>query len=101
MKNQDFVISRKTIHWLILGNFFLILLGAFAKINNWSFVESALSGGLLLFFTSWILILSDMIKHEIYHKSFWIITMFTIPFISMVFYIFQRRKLIRLGQRFS
>jgi hypothetical protein len=101
MENHDFKISNTTVYLLIIGNFFLILLGALAKINHWSIAESFLSGGLLLFFTSWVIILSDMLKHKIYNKTFWLISMFTIPFISMFFYIFQRHKLIRLGQKFS
>ncbi|WP_277875413.1 PLDc N-terminal domain-containing protein [Aequorivita sp. KMM 9714] len=54
----------------------------------------------MLFFSTWIIILSDMVKNKIYNKTFWIMTMFILPFISPIFYLIQRNRLIRLGQKF-
>lgn len=101
MKNQDFKIGIKTVWVLVIGNFILTLVGAFAKIQHWEFSQILLSMGLMLFFSTWIIILSDMVKSKIYHKTFWILTLFIMPSISTIFYLIQRNKLLRLGQKFG
>ena len=101
MENQDFKIGTKTIWFLIIGNFLLTALGALAKIQHRELSQFFLSFGLMLFFSTWIIVLSDMIKNKIYNKTFWILTMFVMPTIAAIFYLFQRDKLLRLGQKFS
>ena len=100
MKHKDFKIGIKTVWVLAIGNVLLTLLGTFAKIQHWEFSQFFLTIGLMLFFSTWIIILSDMVKHKIYNQTFWILTMFIIPFIATFFYLIQRNKLIRLGQKF-
>jgi len=99
MEKQDFVISLKTVWILVLGNFVLSFLGAMAKIQNWEFSQILLTIGLMLFFSAWIIIFNDMVKNKIYNKKFWILTMFIMPHISSIFYLFQRNKLLRLGNK--
>jgi hypothetical protein len=101
MQNQDFKIDIKTVWVLVIGNFLLTIIGAFAKIQQWEFSQILLTVGLMLFFSTWVIILSDMVKNKIYNKTFWILTMFIMPTISTVFYLIQRNKLLRLGHRFS
>lgn len=101
MKNQDFKIGLKTVWILVIGNFLLTMVGALAKIQHWEFSQILLSMGLMLFFSTWIIILSDMVKNNIYHKTFWILTMFIMPSISTIFYLIRRNKLLRLEQKFA
>ena len=101
MENQDFKISYKVVWFLVIGTFILTIVGAYAKIQHWNYSQLLLTVGLMLFFSTWVIILSDMIKNKIYNKTFWIITMFIMPSISTIFYVFQRNKLIRLGQKES
>ena len=101
MQNQDFKIDIKTVWVLVIGNFLLTIIGAFAKIQQWEFSQILLTVGLMLFFSTWVIILSDMVKNKIYNKTFWILTMFIMPTISTVFYLIQRNKLLRFGHRFS
>jgi hypothetical protein len=101
MKNQDFKISIKTVWILVIGNFFLSMFIITAEIRLWEFSDIIMTVGLMLFFSTWIIVLSDMVKNKIYNKSFWILTMFITPSISTFFYLVQRNKLIRLGQKFS
>ena len=101
MENQDIKIGIKTVWFLVIGNFLLTVLGALAKIQHWEFSQFFLTVGLMLFFSTWIIILSDMVKNKIYNKTFWIVTMFIMPTIATIFYLIQRNKLLRLGQRFS
>jgi len=101
MENQDFKIGIKMVWFLVIGNFLLTVLGALAKIQEWEFSQLFLTIGLMLFFSTWIIILSDMVKNKIYNKTFWVLTMFIMPTIGTIFYLIQRNKLLRLGQRFS
>jgi hypothetical protein len=97
MNNQDFKISFKTVWFLVVGNILLTVFGAFAKIQHWEYSQILLTIGLMLFFSTWVIILSDMVKNKIYNKTFWIMTMFIIPSIATILYMIQRNKLIRLG----
>lgn len=99
MNNQDFKISFKTVWFLVVGNILLTVFGAFAKIQHWNYSQILLTIGLMLFFSTWVIILSDMVKNKIYNKTFWIITMFIMPSIATIFYMIQRNKLIRLGEK--
>lgn len=99
MNNQDFKISFKTVWFLVVGNILLTVFGAFAKIQHWEYSQILLTIGLMLFFSTWVIILSDMVKNKIYNKTFWIMTMFIMPTIATIFYIIQRNKLIRLGEK--
>lgn len=99
MNNQDFKISFKTVWFLVVGNILLTVFGAYAKIQHWDYSQILLTIGLMLFFSTWVIILSDMLKHKIYNKTFWIMTMFIMPSIATIFYMIQRNKLMRLGEK--
>lgn len=99
MKHQDLRIGIKAVWFLIGANLVLTIFGAIAKIQHWQFSQILLSMALILFFSTWIIILSDMVKNHLYNKTFWILTMFILPFISPIFYLTQRKRLIRLGQK--
>jgi hypothetical protein len=101
MKNQDFRIGIKTVWFLVIGNLLVTVFGALAKIQSWEFSQIFLTVGLMLLFSTWIIIISDMVKNKIYNKTFWIITMFIMPTIATIFYLIQRNRLIRLGHKFS
>lgn len=101
MKQQDFKIDIKTIWILVIGNLLLTIVGAFAKVQHWESSQLFLTMGLMLLFSTWIIIVSDMAKNKIYNKTFWILSMFIMPTIAAIFYLIQRNRLIRLGQKFS
>lgn len=99
MKNQDFIISIKTVWVLVIGNALLTIMGAFAKIQHWEFSQILLVVGLILFFSTWIIVISDMAKNKLYNKTFWLMSMFILPTISPLIYIIRRNKLIKHGNR--
>ncbi|MBZ9731198.1 PLDc N-terminal domain-containing protein [Salegentibacter sp. JZCK2] len=55
---------------------------------NWTAV------GILFIF--WLFILIDMIKQKIKNKTFWILSMFFLPFFAPVVYLFRRKNLLHL-----
>jgi uncharacterized membrane protein len=101
MENQEFKISLKTVWLLAIGNILLTIVIAIAFTQNWEYLQIFLTLGLMLLFATWVIILSDMAKNKIYHKEFWISTMIILPTITQIFYLLQRNKLIRLGNRFD
>lgn len=100
MENQDLKIGIKTVWFLVIGNLMLTGLAAIAKVQGWEFAEVLLTIGLMLFFSTWVIVLSDMVRNRIYNKVFWISSMFIMPGIAALFYLAQRNKLLRLGQKF-
>jgi len=101
MENKDFRISPKVVWILVIGNILLIIIGALAKILHWEISQLFLIMGIIFFFSTWIIILSDMTMNIIYNKTFWIMSMFIIPMITGILYLFMRNKLLRLGNKYS
>ncbi|MEA1874269.1 MAG: hypothetical protein U9N51_07575 [Bacteroidota bacterium] len=99
MKNSDYKLNNKIVSLLVVGHIVFIFLGSFAQIYEMDSAHFFLSAGITFFFSSWIVILSDIVKQRIFNKTFWIVTMFIIPSIAMFFYIFMRNRLIRLGEK--
>ena len=101
MKQKDFIIDKGMVLFLVIGSLLLTLLGAIAKVEHWYFSQPLLTIGLFLFFSTWIIVFSDVVKNNIYNKTFWIVSLFIMPFIAVLFYVIQRERLLRLGQKFS
>ncbi len=101
MENNDFKISIKTVWVLAIGNILLTIVCALAQKQHYEFSQLLLTGGLIIFFSTWLIVISDMLNNKIYNKKFWIISMFTLPHISSIFYLIQRDKLIRLADKFG
>lgn len=94
MENQDLTISIKTIWILIIGNFLITFVGVFAKWQHWEFAQVLLTIALILFFTSWVVIISDIEKQKIHKKTFWLLSMFILPTIAPIFYLIRRKNII-------
>ncbi len=97
MKNKDFSISVKTVWVLVIGNAILTILGVLAKIQHWEFSPYMLSVASVFFFSTWVIVISDMSKNKLYNKRFWIFSMFIFPTLSPLLYLIQRNRLVRLG----
>ena len=99
MKNQDFIISFTTVWILVIGNALLTIASAISIIQHWEYTQTLFTVSLMLFFTTWVIVLNDMLKYKIYNKTYWVFMMFIMPTIAAIFYLFQRNRLIRLGQK--
>ena len=86
---------------MVVLNLVFIIYGTLSKIYNWGFSDFFLGFGTAVFIITWFVILSDIIRNKIFNKTFWIISMFIIPQVSTLFYLLQREKLIRLGDKFN
>lgn len=97
MENQDLKIGIKTVWILIIVNVLLVFLGVLAKLEYWEFSNFLFIAGLILFLSTWIIVLSDMVKNKIPNKFFWIFSMFATTPITPIVYLIQRKKLLRIG----
>lgn len=95
MNNQDIKISIKTVWILVFGNIILGVVGAFAKIMQWGDDHIILMASLVLFFSTFIIILSDMVRNKIENQGFWVFGMIVLPGIVPVVYLVQRGRLIK------
>ena len=101
MKNQDLKISFSTVWVLIIGSLLLGTLRILAAAQHGDYSQFLLTIWLMLSFSTWIIVFNDMVKRNIYNKTFWILTMFTLPPLAIIFYMIQRNKLLRLGRKFA
>lgn len=80
----------KIIWSLIITNIILIGLGVFGKMNAWEFAQPLLFTGLGLMLVTWVLIMIDIAKRNMYNKITWIVFMLSFPFITQVVYLLKR-----------
>ena len=53
------------------------------------------SAGLGVFAAIWVILLTDMIRHKMHNKFFWVFSMFVLPLLAVPVYLYRREALIR------
>lgn len=51
-----------------------------------------------VFLFAWLLVLADLLQQRIYQKWFWYLGLFTLPFLAILLYAFQRKSLLHLKE---
>lgn len=97
MNNPDFKLNFKFIWLLIIASTLFTIMASFGQINLWENPSYFLICGISLFILTWMIVLTDMINQNIYNKKFWIGTMFICSPVSIILYMFQRKKLLKYG----
>ena len=101
MEHQKFNINTKIGWFLAIINFVIIFIAALAKIKAWEFSQGLSTFGIILYFLTWGIFLIDILRCKIYNKTFWVLSMFIMPSIAIFFYLIQKDRLLRLGQKLS
>jgi len=101
MEVIDFKLNPKIVWILVIGNILFAIFSVIFKMKHLGFESLFLIIAITLFFSSWIIIVGDMAKQNIYNKTFWIMSMFIISPIASVSYLIMRDKLLRLGSKFG
>jgi hypothetical protein len=96
MENQDLGINFSSVWIIVIINTLLIIFGAYSRLENLENSTVFLAAGLILSFITWAIIMIDIIKSKIYNKSFWLMTMIFMPWIASIFYMTQRKKLMKI-----
>jgi hypothetical protein len=94
---KNFEISTKAVWILVVTGLCISILGIYAESREWLLSQQLLSIGGSLFFTSWIIVMLELVNNKVYNRTFWILSMILAPF-AMIFYLIQREKLFRLGE---
>jgi len=99
MNNKNIQIDIRLV-WLIalidLANtLYILITGALNMVTLSIFLLICLS--LLL----QVILISDMVKNKVFNKPFWILSMLFIPKVAQFFYLIQRSKLIRHGEKLA
>ena len=97
MSNTDLRVSKKLIGGMVIAGILFILLGAIFKIMYFSLASELLTFGLFISGVSWIIVMADMLQQELYNKGFWILTMFVLPWLTPLLYLYRRNKLIQFN----
>lgn len=84
---------------IVIANILITVQATLSKFYNWESSNLVLSISEGLFFIVWIYLLFDIIKQKIYSKPLWIILMIFLAPITPLFYVLQRNRLIRLGNK--
>lgn len=95
METKDFRIGIEAVWLLLIANLLLVTFGAVAIIQHWEFSQVLLTLGLMLFFSIWVIVVSDMVSNRIHNRRFWILSMFIMPGIAPIVYLIQRNKLLK------
>jgi len=101
MGNQDFKIDIKIVWILAISNVLLNIVYILFLMLHWELSPTLTTASLIVFFATWVIVISDMTKNKIYNKSFWITSMFVLPTITAIFYLVRKDNLIRFEARFS
>lgn len=96
MENQDFRIRFNFVWVLVIVNTLLAILGSYSKLQHWENSALILIIALMLSFTLWVIIFTDIVQQKIHNKSFWLWIMILMPFIAPLFYMIQRKRFIKL-----
>ena len=101
MKKYSLPLNATFIWVVVIVSLVLTLLGAVAMIQQWQLVSAWWIAGFAFLLLTWMAIIIDMKRNEIFNKRFWILSMLIIPSVTAVFYLIQRKKLIALGKEFG
>ena len=95
MSNSELQVSKKLVGGMVVAGILFILLGAFSKIMHFNFGGELLTFGLFVSGVSWVIIMADILQQELINKGFWILSMFILPWLTPLLYLFRRNHLIQ------
>jgi hypothetical protein len=94
---KNFQISAKAVWIILIAGLCLSTFGIFADSQSLLLSEQILSIGGTLFFSSWVIVMLELVNNKVYNRTFWILSMIFLAPFAMIFYLIQREKLFRLG----
>jgi hypothetical protein len=97
MESNTFKVSKTVVWMLAFGNIFLVGMGTFFRIKHWELSNLLLLVGIAVHISILIILLEDMIRHKIYNKQFWVMSLFIMPGIAPIIYLIRRKELVIKG----
>lgn len=88
--------TYKKVFWIVLiASYGIVLVEILQIFLDWNLPEPLFYTAHFALFILWLIILSDMIKHKLFNKVFWILSMFILTPICLPSYLWLREKLMR------
>ena len=105
MKEHKLPIPKKILLTLAIIGFLIVIIGTYLKLTNKDFSEnySQLGIGIALIFqiVPWFVVLIDLIRNQIRNKTMWFVGMFAFGSLTVILYLINREKHLRLYKRFE
>ena len=105
MEEHKLPIDKKILLTLAIIGFAIVIISAYPKITNKNFAENysqlTLGGALLFQIIPWFVVLIDLIRNQIRNKLMWLVGMFAFSSLTVVLYLINREKHLRLYKKFK
>lgn len=98
MSSSELQVSKRLVCIMVVVGILFTVLGTFFKILHWPLNNQLLTFGIFISGVSWIIIMADMIQQDIYNKGFWVLSMFVLPWLTPLLYLFRRNNLINFNK---
>ncbi|MAN27813.1 MULTISPECIES: hypothetical protein [Mesonia] len=97
MSNSELQVSKKLVCGMVIFGILFTVVGTFFKIMHFPLNGELLTFGIFISGVSWVIIMADMLQQELINKGFWILSMFILPWLIPLLYLYRRNKLIQFN----
>jgi hypothetical protein len=94
MENKYIKIKELIMWFFLIGHLLFISIGVLARILHFTHWQPILSSGIICLAISWLFVFLEIFINDIYHKNYWLLSMFFLPTISPAFYMMRRKKIL-------
>jgi hypothetical protein len=101
MANSEIKVDSGIALTLAVAGNIAAIAGIIIKLQGAEYYYILNFAAVLFIFAGWVITFSDIVKNSILNRRFWLIYMIILPFLAPVFYLLQREKLIRLGEKLN
>ncbi len=95
---EKFFRINKSFVWILIFISIFALIEA-VYINFFNEKTAFFSIGIISFLYLFFIILSDILSHTVYNKTFWIISLFILSYPTIIVYLIRREHLIKFGEK--
>lgn len=100
--NKNLIIGRPTAWGIAIINLGVAVFQFLNLVLGWGYeVTQYLNAYYTTLIIGIVIFANDIMYNKVYQKWFWLLSVVILAPITPIFYLFQRSKLIRLGQKFS
>jgi len=94
MQKKVITINLAILWVFAVAGIILLVTGIWVGTSTRDLFLYVMIAGNALFIAPWIIILSELLKRNIHNKIFWVMSMFILPFLTVIVYLFRRQKII-------
>lgn len=100
--NKNLIIGRPTAWLIAILNLGVAIFQFLNLVIGWEYdITLYINAYYTSLIVGIVIFANDILYNKVYQKWFWLLSVIILAPITPVFYLFQRNKLIRLGERFN